>query len=253
MTAGDAGVWMPEQDVVRNMLRRALGAIGLKISRVVPAGSDLYRTLVAYLDDHGISHVLDVGANQGQFALGLLENGYRGAILSFEPLPDAHRKLSAAAAAHPNWIVAAPIALSDRSGTATFHVAGNSVSSSLLPMSDAPAEHAPEATQTDLIEVRLERLDDVLPSYLAAADFFLKMDTQGSELDILRGATGVLERITGIMIEMSIVPHYEGQPLLPEALSTVTGLGFDAYHFFHGFRSRHRGPLLECDGLFFRR
>lgn len=234
------------------LLHDAIGRVGLKVSRQAPDYMSEFRLLVDYLQDHGIEHVLDVGANEGQFAGKLFGAGYPGTILSFEPMPDVHRRLVEAAASNPRWIIAPPVALSDRDGTADFHVAGNSISSSLLPMEELHLVNAPKSAEAAVIQVALVRLDAILPELLPEGRFLLKIDTQGTERDVLEGAAGVLDRVAGIKTEMSFKPLYAGQPLFAEMYGYITGLGFDAYHFVHGFRGRRRAALLQCDGLFFR-
>ena len=91
--------------------------------------SDAFQRLTALLSRRGVACVLDVGANRGQYARHLIEAGYAGEIVSFEPLPDAHAALAEAASAHARWRAAPRRALSDEDGEARFMVAGNSVSS----------------------------------------------------------------------------------------------------------------------------
>ena len=88
---------------------------------------------VSFLEMHCIDTVLDVGANRGQFARDLIAAGYRGRVISFEPLPDAHAALVREASRYTgDWRVAPRKALSDTNGTATFHVTDRDTSSSLL-------------------------------------------------------------------------------------------------------------------------
>src|SRR5687768_14879571 len=91
------------------------------------------RALVRILEHHGITVVLDVGANVGQYATRLRQGGWAGRIVSFEPLPTARIALEQAAATDPLWEVAPPMALGASAGTVTLNVSAESDMSSTLP------------------------------------------------------------------------------------------------------------------------
>src|ERR1700733_15389174 len=94
-----------------------------------------FERLVTTLEQHHVSTVIDVGANDGGFGSELFDAGYRGRVISFEPLPDIWLALKHRAKTYGSrWIVGPRVALSDKAGQATFYVAGKSESSSLLPM-----------------------------------------------------------------------------------------------------------------------
>ena len=88
--------------------------------------------------------ILDVGANTGQFAKNLRASGYHGHIISFEPLSSAHAILASAATSDSLWDVAERCAVGASDSWTTINIAGNSYSSSLLPMLDLHREAAPE-------------------------------------------------------------------------------------------------------------
>ena len=98
--------------------------------------------------------VLDVGANAGQYASRLREDGYEGPILSFEPLQEAYQRLEAAAADDPKWHTMR-VALAEEARTASIHVSANSYSSSILSITDRCVDAAPDAAYvgTERVEV----------------------------------------------------------------------------------------------------
>lgn len=201
--------------------------------------------LAVMLSANGIDNVLDIGANYGQFAEELFENGYGGRITSFEPLPHAYARLRAKAARNPRWTIADPVALSDKAGEATFHQASAEVASSLLPFS-ANFDGGIETTTS--YTVRTARLDD-LP---VDGRLFLKIDAQGAEMSILQGATATLTRTIGLQVEMSMTAIYKGQSLAPEIDALLEDLGFRLWDMIPAYRDHTTQQLFQYDGVYFR-
>jgi Methyltransferase FkbM domain len=113
------------------------------------------------------------------------------------------------------------------------------------------AEPTSAIFRTETVSVR--RLDEVLPPLLNNEErIFLKVDTQGFEDHVLKGATGILGKIVLLELELSLVTLYSGQTLLPEMMNLVAGLGFTPVSLDRGFADNKRGKLLQVDGLFVR-
>jgi hypothetical protein len=125
-----------------HIMRRVVRKLGFDVHRVAVSPND---QLVMAMKAHDISLVLDVGANAGQYAQTLRNTGYRGGIVSFEPLCQAHEELVRASAGSSNWLIAPRVAIGERCGTVSMNVAGNSASSSILPMLSSCAEADPDA------------------------------------------------------------------------------------------------------------
>jgi len=198
--------------------------------------------------------VVDVGANSGQYVRRLRSCGYRGRVVSFEPLAQAHTQLTANALGDPNWLVAPRVALGRERCHQLINVAANSVSSSFLPMRSVHAEAAPHAAYCGREDVQVERLDSVLPEVCPGKEeLLLKIDTQGYEVEVLHGATGILPRVAALQLELSLIPVYEGAPTLTAVASLVEDLGFELFHLLPGLVDDQRGRLLQADGFFVRR
>lgn len=233
-------------------VQRLLRGLGLEVKRYLPSRTEAAQ-IARLLRTHQITLVFDVGANTGQYGQFLRDAGYIGQIVSFEPLKSAHENLVASAKADAKWIIAPRMALGDTQGEVALNVAGNSASSSLLPMSDAHLEVAPFAAYSSRESVPLARLDGISEPYLGEHQgAFLKVDTQGYEDRVLSGAKGILHRIRGIQLELSLVRLYEGQCLFEEMYQTVRDLGFELHAIFPEFYDQASGRLLQFDGVFFR-
>jgi FkbM family methyltransferase len=238
--------------VLKSAVRKALASSGYRLQRVV-ASNDHATQLALALRRFAIDVVFDVGANQGQFACGLRRAGYSGRIVSFEPLPDAHAILSSTAARDADWLVHPPTAIGDFDGEIAINVAGNSVSSSVLPMLDAHAQAARSSVYVAALKVPITRLDTVLQRYLGANDrAFMKIDTQGFEKQVLDGAVETLRHMRGVHCEMSIIELYEGQQLWKDMLSRLEGAGFCLWCLQEGFTDERDGRSLQFDAVLFR-
>lgn len=184
--------------------------------------------LGAVIDHYAIEHVVDAGAHHGEYAQIVRGLGFAGPILSYEPVPAAFEELARVSADDPDWF-AHRIALGTSDGSAEIHVSGSTDFSSFKRLNAYAEATFPRARVTghELVEVR--RLDGVLDEHLppgAAGQILLKIDTQGSDLDVLDGATGVLDRVAAVQTEVPLQPLYEGVAGLPEVLAALAARGF---------------------------
>lgn len=211
------------------------------------------RALVRILDHHGIGAVLDVGANVGQYATRLRQGGWEGRIVSFEPLPDAHATLEKAAASDDRWEVAPRMALGACAGTVSLNVSAESDMSSSLPFLPEMADLLDSAAYTGTVSAPLARLDDLFDRYAGNTDrVLLKIDTQGTEAAVLEGASGNMERIYGIQLELSIVPVYLGERTYLDMIAVLGKLGFQPALFIPGYFNHRSARLISMDGIFMR-
>lgn len=232
---------------VKNGLRK----LGYVVSRY-DHRRDPFAVRKHYLQSHGINVVLDVGANSGQFALELRESGYQGKIVSFEPLSSAFRELAEVAQKDSDWLTER-YALGDREAAAEINVAENSWSSSLLDMLPTAIKAASNARYIGKEAISIRTLDAVYQKYCdSGSRVFLKIDAQGFTRKILEGGERCLETILGLQIEMSLVPLYEGEPLIAELVSFLQAKGFTPIYVFPEFFDNKTGQQLQVNGLFFR-
>jgi len=209
--------------------------------------------LVAVLEYFRITVVLDVGANVGQYAQRLRRHGYRGRIVSFEPLADAHADLVRRAASDPLWEVGPRMALGEREGEVELEVSAESDMSSVLPQTPLLRRVSPSSAVAHRETVPMRRLDRVAPEWLRPDDRpLLKIDTQGYEARVLDGAGGLIERLAGVQLELSLVPIYRGEVDFRTMLARLDGLGFAPVLFLPGYFERKLGRQLQIDGVFMR-
>jgi FkbM family methyltransferase len=209
------------------------------------------RALAGLVREQQINLVLDVGANAGQFVGELLSSGYKGRIVSFEPLTSAHKQLCHEARLHPEWTIANRTAVGAVNGSIDIHISGNGVSSSILGMLPSHSLAAPESAYVGIETVPISRLDDLYT--LSATDrALLKIDVQGYEKQVIDGAALVLRGVRAVITEMSLVPLYDGQTLALDIWNLLAAQGFEAWSFESGLRDSASGRMFQMDGLFIR-
>jgi len=236
--------------IKRAMLAAARTA-GYEIVAIGPLYPAANRRLTM-MAHHGVNTVVDVGANTGQYSSALRQAGYKDEIFSFEPLSDAYKELEKKSRSDTKWRVFHN-AIGDENGEAEINIAGNSESSSLLPMLDTHIRSAPESQYRATERVRVSTLDSILEPLLSKESrVLLKIDTQGYEHHVIKGARSLLQQVCLIECELSLTPLYEGQYLFHDMLDLLDGIGFKPVHFDSVFSDVKTGHCLQVDGTFVR-
>ena len=221
---------------------------------------NLYRTayeleLKSVFKTGNIDLILDVGANKGDFSLFLRDRiDYSGQIIAFEPVAGAFRELQKAAAKDPLWQVF-DLALGSRNTTLEINVAGSPEFSSFLESNQYSQGQFGEraiGSQKQLVVVRRldEVLNEILPN-LGSRKIFLKIDTQGYDLEVFSGLGDKIEYVTAMQSEVSVIPIYKKMPSWIESISVFEKQGFQVVGLFPVTRDFLH--VIEYDCLMIRR
>lgn len=205
------------------------------------------------LQRHAIDLVLDVGANEGQYAAALRRrSGYTGRIVSFEPVPDAYDVLARRAGRDAAWHCQR-IALSDRESEGEINIGPATVLSSML----APRGHldgtalATRGQRT--APVTLRTLDTAAGPHLQGAEHVLvKIDVQGYEPQVLRGSRTTLSAVELIECEVPMVALYEGQDSFRQLIDQLDDLGFSPVSVQPNMIESSSGYVVDADLVFVR-
>jgi FkbM family methyltransferase len=198
-----------------------------------------------------ISLVLDVGANSGQYARSIRKDGYRKRIISFEPLSTAHLSLTQNSEADELWSVFKRTALGSSMAILNLNVSGNSYSSSIKGMLPSHKIAAPESEFIGIELCEVITLDSIFSQLVADNDsIFLKIDTQGYEKEVLKGAEKSLGFITAIQLEISLTPLYEDSTSFEYFMSFFEKNNFILWDLIPGFRENTSGRLLQADAVY---
>jgi FkbM family methyltransferase len=186
------------------------------------------RELLARLE---VDCVLDVGANAGQYHDFLRERvQYAGTIVSFEPLSRHVEALRERSRGDSNWHIEG-YALGSREGSMQINVmVSDQFSSFLEPDHDRVSDYAGlnVADHTETVAVRT--LDGVLPGLRERLGFtrpYLKIDTQGFDIEVLRGGAKSLPAVKALQTEASVRRIYKGMPRYTETIHYLDECGFD--------------------------
>lgn len=239
-------------DLARSSLRPAVRAAGFHVARV--RSSDDARSLTFRLISlTKPTAVIDVGANVGQFALCVLADFKHLRVVSFEPEAQAYAEALRRSRRHPDWVVAERVAVGAEEGRVALHVAGNSQSSSLLEMMELHEIAAPESKYRAVESTPCRTLDALLSGETDKEPrYYLKIDTQGYEMNVLRGGLQTLDKAVAVQCEVSFDELYRGQPLAPEVIDFVTARGFAVFAYSNGLRDPRDQRLLQADVYFVR-
>jgi FkbM family methyltransferase len=238
------------------LLREELSEFGVHRSPVDVRGlarshvsAKLVSRLLRHLRDLRPRALIDIGASTGSFSVAahLAYPGIR--IVAFEPLPPSFVVLRETLSRIPE-ASALPMAVGDSDSTTLLHQSGNPGSSSLRPMLPAHVEAFPGTTVQETVRVRVAPLDALNLQDLPRP-VLMKIDVQGFEDRVLKGARKTLGTVNAVIVEMSRVPLYEGQSLEPAVTATLLGAGFRREEDFDEIRDKD-GRVLQVDGYFLR-
>ncbi len=237
---------------IHHELRKLLWKVGYDICRFTPTSHPLARRK-QILEFYEIDTVLDIGANSGQFAKHLRgDMGYTRRILSFEPLSTAFKLLKENAKDDLAWEVF-NYALGDTEEKRGINIAGNSYSSSLLNMLPSHLKSAPNSGYIGKEVIDIRTLDSLYGDLCKTAkNVYLKIDTQGFESKVLKGAENSLAHVDTIEMEMSLVPLYDGELLFNEMCILMGKKGYTLIAIENEFSDPASGQLLQVDGFFHR-
>ncbi|MBL4721957.1 MAG: FkbM family methyltransferase [Alphaproteobacteria bacterium] len=209
--------------------------------------------LARILSDFSVDTVLDVGANIGQTRDKLRNAGYRGRIISFEPVPSAHAELTRKAKSDSAWEIAPRTAIGAAPGEVDINVSEATDMSSILDASPALLETLPKTKITEVVKTPVTTLDVEWSIYCpTGSNVFLKVDTQGYERQVLNGAAESLKRLVGVQLELSLLPLYDGEETYLSYLRDLHDWGFEPYMMWENYFSRLHGRQMQMDVVFMR-
>lgn len=231
---------------LKGLLHRA----GWEITRY-PVADTMGWYLRAAIRHRQVRLVIDVGAHFGEFASLVREvAGYDGQLVSFEPARESFERLSAEMAADSRW-TGHRLALGSTDSALPLNLYPSTVFNSFREVNEfgrgiIPGEEL-NIAGTESVEVK--RLDEVVEF---DGPILLKSDTQGYDLEVLAGATALMDRIEVIVLELPARNIYEGAPTMLDMLTRMDDLGYEPLAIVPITRDPAYFRVLEFDGIFVR-
>lgn len=231
---------------------RVIDQQGLNLFRVFRKGYSISsHDILEGIGSHckTVGTVIDVGANQGQFALASHLKFPKARIISFEPLPEVYEIFRQNLKGISN-ITIHNMALGNENGTIDFYKNEHSHASSALVISEKQKAEIPITANTQKTQVSVKRLDEVIDTNTLQRPILLKLDVQGYEKNVLAGSTKALPNIDYIVFEASFVAMYEGEPLFDEMHSFMKDHGFELVAPVGHLSGKNQHVILQMDFLY---
>lgn len=217
------------RETIKHVIVKSFEKLGYSISPIWRLENrELAQHLAKVFKRYEISTVFDVGANVGQYRDFLRRQvGFSGTIHSFEPQPQLAMTLQQRQAGDPTWDIY-NLGLGSTSGELTLNVmARDTFSSFRQPLTDAPQAFLASNTVVDKAVVPVRRLDDLFSaSVMSGQSCYLKVDTQGFDLEVLQGAPELLKTVKALQFELAIQRLYANVPCYREMLELMERMDF---------------------------
>jgi FkbM family methyltransferase len=241
------------RELLKKIFFKSTRLLGLDVKRYNLHNSE--KALISHIiNKHNIEVVLDVGANKGDYTEDLYSEGYAGKAYSFEPIKEIFDGLAKRASKRIGWqCINAGVGSSV--GTSVINVSENFASSSLLNVEPASLQAEAKTKFVRTENISITTLDQFLSEEkldLKTKRTFLKIDVQGYEAEVLKGAENSLELFQFVQMELSFVSLYKGSPDYKDLISFMEKRGFKVFTIIPGFRSPHTGQMLQADAIFSR-
>lgn len=233
---------------IRQNFNRFLRLLGYQIKSVHQLPQE---SLLGITKRYNIRTILDAGANEGQFALWSRKFFPKASIYSFEPVESTFKKLQLIAKDSHRWDVF-QVALSDTcEDRQIFHHINHPSSSSLHESTAEELTLFPETQEKSLEQVSCITLDHWLNSFnsLIKEDILLKLDVQGHETCVLKGAKDVLAVTSVVITEVIVGSLYREQARFDDIVHLLSESGFQFQGVLeHGFDQS--GSVISLDAVF---
>jgi FkbM family methyltransferase len=202
-----------------------------------------------------VHSILDIGANEGQFAQLVSSYFPQATIYCFEPVPQPFSTLKSWAARQTGRVVPVNCAIGDAPGCFDLIRHDSHTSSSSFLRTTAQCErYYPQTKEQSAISVVCETLDGAVNKLGEALrdDILIKVDVQGYEDRVIRGGQETFRKSTVAILEVSLVPLYESQPTFAQIVGLMDKLDFN-YGGSLDQTCKADGRLLSIDAVFFKR
>jgi FkbM family methyltransferase len=229
------------------MIKKLANLFGYELLRIKKSHS-INSHLKNLFDLYQIDLIIDVGANKGQFGQLIRKLGYKGDILSFEPVLSSFELLKDRAKNDPRWKVF-QLGLGDKKDQREINTFKSSDFSSLLAPNAKGKELFDKIREGSKELIEINTLDNILLDLKISKTrkTFLKMDTQGYDMHVFSGAKNSIDSIAALLSEISITQIYDGMTNYHNALMEFERNGYVVSALFPVSHDENDLSVIELD------
>jgi FkbM family methyltransferase len=234
-------------------MKKIIGELLLKMGygiRNISKDREFHKTQKwSFLKNMNIKTILDIGANEGQFAEEIYDIFPEAKIYSFEPLAETYEKLVDNFKLK-NRVYTYNIGLGEEDESKLFYLSSGTASSSLLKMGNLHKNLFPHSSSITEQTVTIKKLDNVIQGIHFQDNLLIKIDVQGAEDKVIRGGLETLSKAKIVVTEVSYTTLYEEQPLFKDIFSLLDKLDFIYFGILEQFNDPKNNVPLFSDAIF---
>ena len=234
---------------MKKLLRKFISKFS-KYSHIYENAFDLVKTI----NLHEINLVIDIGASTGEYAKMLRRFGYDKYIFSIEPVSKSFKILNKNCSSDKKWSSKQYIISKQNKNKIKINVSKDFDNSSILNSTELHLKNHKGAEFFYTEEIDSKSLDQLLNEDIdIQKNMMLKIDTQGTESDILESGDASLDKFKLIQVELSIQKLYSNQKLWTEVVQFMKEKGFDVWNIIPGYKQKDKGQLYQFDAIFYKK
>ncbi len=233
---------------MKKLLRKFVSKFS-KYSHIYENAFDLVKTINFY----EINLVIDIGASTGEYAKMLRRFGYDKYIFSVEPVSKSFKILNENCSSDKKWSSKQYIISKQNKNKIKINVSKDFDNSSILNSTELHLKNHKGAEFFYSEEIDSKSLDQLLNDDVnIQKNMMLKIDTQGTESDILESGNASLDKFKLIQIELSIQKLYSNQKLWTEVIQFMKERRFDVWSIIPGYKDKNKSQLYQIDAIFYK-
>ena len=220
-----------------------------KYSLIYENAFDLIKTI----NSHKIDLIIDIGASTGKYAEMLRRFGYSNYIFSIEPVTESFKRLNINSSSDKKWIAKQFIISNEKKNKIKINVSKDFDNSSIYNVTDLHVKNYNGAKFLYTEEIESKTLENLIKYDIEKKNnMMLKIDTQGSEGDILKSGSELLGQFKLIQVELSIQKLYTNQNMWIDIIEYLREKNFDVWNIIPGYKQRDKGQLYQFDAIFYK-
>ena len=237
---------------LKTSIQKVFNALGYQLRKADNGVSytDPYQEQKRILQNTPVNTIFEVGAADGRDCILYTTIFPYARVFAFEPLPDSFLKIEEKAKINKS-IIPFNVAVSSQKGIANFYKTELEDASSLLQSQVTNSTFDVYQKIKGIIEVKTDTIDNICKDNDIDKIDLLKIDAQGAEMEILKGAINMLKdrKVRMIYLEVHFIQSYKNSPLYHEIAEFLVSNGFRLHNFF-GLIHNQKGQISWGDALF---